>query len=125
MKNFQKRRGFKYYLESKPALILLLILLVLFAWKIFGLIGKLEDTHKNKKAEEAKIEDLEKRKAQLTSDIEKLGTDKGKEEILRQNFGLAKEGEQLIVIVDDPKTTPPQPAEKTSSFWSFLSGWFK
>ncbi len=124
MRNFQEKKGWKYYLHSKLVLTLLFILLLLFAWNVFGLIGKLEDTYKNRKSEEAKITDLEKRKAQLSSDIEKLNTDKGKEEVIRQNFGLAKEGEQLIVIVDDKNKTASVP-QPENGFLSWLKNIFK
>ena len=107
-------------MQSKPVLILLAVVLVLFAWKVIGLTGKLQETYKNKKIEQEKIADLEARKTKLSSDIEKLGTDKGKEEVIRENFGFVKEGEQVIVVVDEKNKTAIQVQPKKG----FL-GWFK
>ena len=103
MQNFQRKKGFKYFLQSKPVLIVLTIILIIFIWNTFVLVGKMQETSKNKKIEENKITDLENRKEKLIEDIEKLNTDKGKEEIIRENFGMVEEGEQVIVIVEDEK----------------------
>src|ERR1035437_9249430 len=120
MRNFQQKKGLKYYMRSKPVLILLAIIVVLFAWKVIGLTIKLQETYKNKNIEQTKISDLESRKEKLTSDINKLNTDKGKEEIIRENFGLVKEGENVIVIVDDKNQTATPPQLQNSFF-----SWFK
>jgi cell division protein FtsB len=123
MRNFQQKRGFKYYMQSRPVLILLAIIVILFAWKILGLVNKLQETYKDKKIEEQKISDLEQRKAQLSGDINKLNTDKGKEEVIRNNFGMVKEGEQEIVIVDDKnQTASPQPQ---GGFFAWLKNLFR
>lgn len=125
MRNFQEKNKFKKFMQSKPVLILLFIVVVAFAWKVIGLTGKLQETYKNKKIEEQKISDLENRKEKLISDIEKLGTDKGKEEIIRENFGLVKEGEQVIVIVDDKNQPEIPPQKEKNKFFSFLKNLFK
>lgn len=125
MRNFQKKRGFQYYLRSKPVLVFLALILIIFAWNVYGLVGKFEDTYKNKKEEEQKISDLEARKAKLTSDISKLGTDEGKEEIIRNNYGLVKEGEQEIVIVDDKSQVATPPLSESKGFLSWLKNLFK
>jgi cell division protein FtsB len=124
MRNFQEKKGLKYFLQLKPVLILLFLIVILFTWNIIGLTKKLQETHKNKKLQEAEISNLEKRKEKLSSDIEKLGTDKGKEEMIRENFGLAKEGENIIVIVEDKNQTKTSAVEKENKFFSFFKELF-
>ena len=56
--------------------------------------------------------DLLKREARLKEDIDTLGTDRGLEEALREQYALAERGEGLIVIVE-PQT--PESVQATSS----------
>jgi len=125
MRNFQGKKGLNYFLQSKPVLFLLAFVLIVFAWNIFGLIGKWEDTEKNKKNEQAKITDLKTRKEKLISDIEKLNTDAGKEEVIRDNFGMAREGEGVVVIVDDKKISEKEEDTNTGGFFDFFRNLFK
>ena len=64
-----------------------------------------------KKMAEEKVEALQKQKAQLSGDIDKLKTDQGVEDSIREKFGFAKPGEGMIVVVDD-KPAPVAPEEK-------------
>lgn len=124
MRNFQQKKGLKYFMRSKPVLVLLTIIVIAFAWNIINLTLKLQETYKNKNIEQEKISDLESRKEKLTFDINKLNTDKGKEEIIRENFGLVKEGENVIVIVDDKKQTAT-PKDENKGFFSFFKNLFR
>lgn len=84
----------------------------------------MQDTEKNKKIAEEKITTLTSQEQKLTSDINNLNTDQGKEEVFRENFGLAKQGESEIVILDN--NTPPSPPPSFSSgFFGFLKNLFK
>lgn len=111
-------------MQSKPVLAFLAILMLIFAWSVIGLLGKMASTRENRKIAQNKLIELEKQKQQLSSDIEKLKTDEGVEESIRTKFGLAREGEGVIVIVEDQN--PPKTEEVSSGgFWSFFTNWFK
>ena len=124
MRNFQHKRGFRNIIQSRPVLILLSILVLFFAWGLLGFMGKMATTIDNRKIIENKVASLEKEKAKLSSDIAKLKTDSGVEESIRDKFGLAKEGEGVIVIVDD-KNPPEVKKEPPSGFFSFFTNLFK
>ena len=124
MRKFQKKDKWKYYLQSKPVLIFLFILILIFSWKIFGLFGKWQETSNNRSLEQQKINDLKERKQKLSSDIEKLNTDKGKEEVIRENYGMARDGEQVIVIVDDKKQASTENMPQNKGFFDFLKNLF-
>jgi uncharacterized protein YpmB len=111
--------------QSRPVLILLGILILIFVWNILGFWSKMEETSKNKKTVEDKVVTLKQQKEKLSSDINSLETDQGKEKLFRENFGLAKEGENMIVVVEDKN--PPVALKTTSSsgFFSFFRNLFK
>ena len=124
MRSFQQKRVWRDVFQSKPVLILLGIFVFFFAWSIFGLWNKMQDTDKNKKVAEDKITALEVQKDKLSSNINSLNTDQGKERVFRENFGLAKAGEDEIVILDD-NTPLPTSLPPSSGFWGFLKNLFK
>ena len=125
MRNFQEKRKWKNVMESKPILITLGIVVLVFAYSVFGLVGKMQETIKNKNIAQAKIADLQKTKDTLSANINQLNTVEGQEESIRNKFGWAKEGEGEIVIVDD-KTQPTAATQANSSgFFSFFKNLFK
>ena len=124
MKNFQQKRSFRNILQSKPVLILLVILVLIFALGVINFMGKMEITRENRKIAESKVAELEKEKEKLSSDIAKLNTPRGVEESIRLKFGLAKEGENIIVVMDD-KNQPEMKTVPPSGFFSFFKNLFK
>lgn len=111
-------------MQSKPVLTLFGILILFFAYNILGFWNKMQETEKNKKILEDKVILLQQQKEKLSSDISNLNTVEGKEKLFRENFGLAKDGEDMIVIVEDKN--PPVAAQSASTgFLSWLKSWFK
>jgi len=125
MKNFQKSNKLRNIVQSKLVLFLLAILALFFIWNMIGLFDKMQDTIKNRKIVEDKINELQKDKEKLSSDIASLNTDKGIEESIRDKFGLAKEGEGMIVVVEDKNSLEVKKNEEDKGFFSFLKNLFK
>ncbi|OGI95703.1 hypothetical protein A2917_00055 [Candidatus Nomurabacteria bacterium RIFCSPLOWO2_01_FULL_42_17] len=127
MKSFQRKRGWRNILQSRPVLVFLGIVVSIFAWAVFGFMGKMQMTIKNRALAENKVAQLSKEKEKLSSDIAKLSTDSGVEESIREKFGLAKEGEGVIVVVEDKNQVEVR-EEDSGGFFSFLffwKNWFK
>jgi ribosome-interacting GTPase 1 len=72
----------------------------------------------NKTAAEYKL--LEGRKTALKKDLEVLQTARGKDAAIREAFGVAKSGEEVIVVVPQPVATSTP--EKT--WWDTVLEWF-
>jgi cell division protein FtsB len=125
MKSFQKKERFKQIMQSKIFLVFLGIVILTFFFSMFSLMRKMEDTRNNRKIIENKIAELEKSKAEFNSEITKLKTEAGVEESIREKFGLAKEGENMIMIVDDKKTQKTEPEVNSLGLWVFLKNLFK
>ncbi len=125
MRNFQDKNKWRRIVESKLVLMLLSILILVFVWGMFGFVDKMRETVKNKKIAESKMAELVKSKEKRLSDIEKLKTEIGLEESIREKFGLAKEGEGVIVILDDKDQASVSKQSTENGFFSFVKNWFK
>ena len=123
MRSFQQKRGWRNILQSKVFLVFLGICILFFAWSVLGFWTKMQETSKNKKIAEDKVASLQQQKEKLTSDINSLKTDQGKEKVFRENYGLAKDGEDIIVVVDDKNQTAAP--VNSGGFWGFLKNLFK
>lgn len=99
----------------------LFALIVLSAMGVWGAYQKEKESRLLRKEAEMQLGDLSKRQAQLDADIANLETDRGKEQVLREQYALAARGEGLIVIVDTP---PVAPAHATSSLVDWLKKTF-
>jgi cell division protein FtsB len=93
-------------------------------WNVIGFARKAQDIVRNKNTAQEKIMTLQKQKEQLTKDIDNLNTQNGVEETIRDKFGLAKEGEGLIVVVDNQDQTP-QTTLPTPTVWERIKNFFK
>lgn len=110
-------------MESWPVVGILGIILLFFALGVIGLLRKMEVTRDNKNMAQVRVEELELQKDQLTADIDKLSTPEGKEASIREKFGLAKEGEQQIVIIED-KQKKDETEDEGGGFFSFIKKLF-
>lgn len=125
MRKFQEKRNWRDVMQSKPMLVLLGIVLLALFWSVCGIFIRMQETAKNRKIEEDKITDLQNRKDKLSKDIANLKTEKGVEENIREKFGLVKEGEGMVVVVDDKTDLSTESKENTSGFFTFLKNVFK
>jgi cell division protein FtsB len=117
--------NYKFW-HSPIVLIFLFCILVLFGYKIIDLIKKQIETAHKKELVLNQIDSLQKRQTSLSSDILKLGTDEGKEEIIREKYQVAKDGEKVVVIVDDSKSSSgPESGKIDHSFWGWIKRTFK
>lgn len=124
MKKFQEKNKWKNILQSKPFLIILGFIVLGLIWSVFGLFNRMQETAKNRKIEEDKILDLRQRKEKLIFDINNLKTEKGVEENIREKFGLVKEGEEMIVVVEEKTQTESDQKKSMNKFLFFLKNIF-
>ena len=111
-------------MESWPVLAFLGMLLLLSMYWVIGFFNKMQITRENRKIAEAKVAELQKDQAKLSLDIAALKTEKGVEASIREKFGLAKEGEGEIVVVED-KNKPEVQEEKSGWFSNFFKNLFR
>lgn len=121
-----RKRSEAVRLFGRRSMMLGLFILVLGAGgSVWSVYNKSRDSAILKQEAQAQLQDLSKRKEELTAVIGKLHTDRGVEEALRQQYALAAEGEGVVVIVDDAPTSTPQQATSTrqSNWFENIFGW--
>lgn len=124
MTNVKRNNSYKFW-HSPIALIIFFGILVLFGYKIIDLIEKNLETSNKKELILEKIDSLEQREKSLLSDISRLDTYAGKEEIIREKYKVAKEGEKMVTIVDEDENTVEENTKVNHGFWNWIKGLFR
>lgn len=105
----------------RGALIGVLLLAVFWlASLIWGLSGKARVAVTQAGEAEWRYRELAARRVALQADIAALATPRGRDAAIRTAFGVARPGEEVIVVVppQDATSTPPQ------SWWERFLDWF-
>jgi len=82
-------------------LIVMLFLVLVFIYNMIDIIEKKRETSKKRDLITNQINELNQRQEVLKNDIEHLKTNEGIEETIREKYQLVKEGEKMVVIVDE------------------------
>lgn len=88
------RRAGEYLLAA--FLVLLILILV---WGVWGLAQKEERARKAVEDRKKELAILKERKEVFEANLAELSTDRGQEATLRQNHGVARPGEEVIIVV--------------------------
>lgn len=105
MAEFQTKKNTKKMWHSPLMLFVLLSVLLIFMYNMVGLIEKTRETSKKREMALKQIESLTDRQKYLETNIQKLQTENGTEETIRDKYHLVKEGEKMVVIVDQEANT--------------------
>ncbi len=103
--------------------ILIGVLLLVAFWlasSIWGLAGKAHIAVSQAGDAQAQYQALEERKATLQSNLAALATSRGKDAAIRTAFGVARPGEEVIVVVPPATATPTA----TPTWWEKILSWF-
>jgi|SRR3989344_5256272 len=105
--------------------IAILIILVLFAGRtVFNIYGRYQDSRASLALAEKELAAIENKKAVLEKSTAELKTEQGIEEAIRQKYQVTKNGERLIVIINDEQKKPIEIPEKPSGIWQSVLKFF-
>ena len=99
------------------------VLLIVICWLgslIVGLIGKAQIAIGQAHSAQTDYQALEERKHTLEANIANLATPLGTDAAIRTAFGVARPGEEVIVVVPPATSTPIS----MPSWWQQLFNWF-
>jgi cell division protein FtsB len=128
MQRFEKRKKLHQYLYNRVAVTILALLVVFLALSVFSVFQKRQEAYRNAMIAQNEVTKLRESELKTQESIDKLDTQAGVEEAIRNKYRAAKEGEGLIVIADPNKQTlsiEAQLAPPQKSFWQRIIGFFK
>ncbi len=125
MHDFQKKKRIRKILYSPLVMIVLAILLIILVRGVWGVYTKAQLSAQNLERERLELEKLALRQKSLASSIDYLKTDQGVENEIRTKFRAVKEGEKVVVIVDNQASMTPAQSQATSTrgIWYKILHW--
>ena len=124
MLDFQQKRKVRRLIYHRVTLILLAILVLFAIHSTWIVLEKKRTSQEMKDVSLRNVEELRLRDEELKWRIERLQTPPGIEEEIRSKFTVAKNGENMVIVVDDDSKNMSTTSQKTGfwqKFWNFLS----
>lgn len=114
-KKQQAKRVGEYLLAAGLSVLFLVLL-----WAVWGIARKEEIARSAVDDRKSELAVLSERKAVFEDNLAELSTERGQEATLRQNHGVARAGEEVIIVV------PPKEDELDPHmpWYKRLLGWF-
>ena len=125
MLEFQEKIKLKKLLYSKITLFILIIVTIFLLNAVWDVYKKQGITKANLVKTATSLGALQVREKTLSSEIQRLNTESGKEEEVRDKYGLVRPGEEVIVIVDKSNDKDAVATSTSESFWGKIGNWFK
>ena len=123
MLDSQQKRKLSHILYHKATLVILLLVTLFVLRSTWIVWQKKEESEALKETSLNYKNGLEVRDKELNSEINSLGTEVGKEAEIRSKFSVAKNGESVVVIVDDATNTQSTTTER--NLWQRFLNLFK
>ena len=123
MLDISQKRKIRSVMYHKATLATLFILVLLFAHSTWVVYQKKEKSEELKNISRQNVATLEARDAELKQRIQTLQTEPGIEAEIRSKFTVAKDGENMVVVVDGAPATTSTTTPTDSFFqkiWTFL-----
>lgn len=117
--------------KLRAVLVVLVALCVLVAWSVYTRLQVEREMAARRAAVEAEHATLEARYEALKAEVTYLSDERSLEAEVRRNFDVAKEGESVVIILDDETTAAVDGSDATSSteapevhpWWQFWRVW--
>ncbi len=116
MREFQERNRRKNFLYSKPVLFALFALVWVFGSAAYSMYEKASYTKDLRDKAKNEYERLAVKEASVIEKTRLLSSERGKEEILRDQYRFAKADEGVMVIVEQTASSSPQTQVKLDWF---------
>lgn len=119
------RKNSQFFLFRNRVVMAVLLLIVIFMsptiWRLFE---KEQDAQVKKEEVINELNDIKERKEFLRKDLSTLATPRGKEAFIRKNRDVAKDGEEIIIILDSLDATTTDGKKSNSNIFSWFSDFF-
>lgn len=86
--------------------VALLFLCVITAHSAYGRYAIARDMAERRLVAEREVAELEARRADLQEQVQYITSERGIEAEMRRQFDIAREGERVVIILDEPMPSP-------------------
>jgi cell division protein FtsB len=117
MREFQEKRRLKKFLHSRYAIGFLLVIILLMSHAVFGVYKKYERSKEIAMRARNDLAALSARHDELKDSLRDLETPEGREREVRDRFGLVKENERLVILVDTTTTSAESVTVAKRGIW--------
>ena len=124
MLDFQQKRKVRAVMYHKATLIVLFLVVLLALHSVWTVYKKKTLSEQMEAVALKQTAALRERNSELEANIARLQTPTGVEQEIRSKFTVAKNGENMVVLVDG-ETSTTSTDSKEPSFWQKLVGIFK
>lgn len=124
MFDFHEKRRFRRLMYSKITLIILGLIVIWLSFVVFDMYKKERDTGIKSAKQGSILDELEERETALQEENDRLSTERGMEEEIRSKFEVGREGEEVIIIVDNPEEKSKKNTRLKKGFWQKIFDWF-
>ena len=104
MNIFDNKRKIRRFAYSKIVSVGLIVLCVMLVNGLFNVYDKARESLDRKNFSAQSLQKLNNREEKLRREIERLDSRVGLEDELRDRYSFSKEGEKVIVIIDENKS---------------------
>ena len=105
-------------LYNRITLVVLIVAVSFMGVTIYGLFTKEREALSKRLEAQRELESIEERRVILEEDLAALATPRGREALVRDTFDVAREGEEVVVVLDAlPATTTPKEEKKGFFNW--------
>lgn len=116
MLDFQQKRKVRSWMYNRLTIALLFVTFVFVAHSTWVVYRKKVESEEMMSVSLKNVETLRSRSADLQKKIDRLATAQGVEEEVRSKFSVAKEDENMVIIIQDEVSTSTKVQKRT--FWS-------
>ncbi len=124
MLDFQQKRKVRSLLYNRVTIGVLSLIVIVVLHSTWVVYRKKVESERIKQASLKNVESLRSRSGQLQEKIDRLATKQGIEEEVRSKFSVAKDDENMVIIVQDEVSSTSLVVKKPS-IWQKIIGIFK
>ena len=124
MREFQERRKTRNIIFSWPIIGFLVVFNIVVGVRLVGIYTESLSASKEEETANHELQALENKKIKLETEVKRLSADQGIEEELRKRFGMAKPGEEMLIIINNNAkgSSSGQIVKSSGGFWqNFLA----
>lgn len=115
MSKLRQKQRIRAVIQSKLLLAVLILLTVFSLRSVYERYQVASEMAEKRQAVAAELSALEERKEALSERVEYLSNERGIEAEIRRQYDVAREGEQVVIIVDDSEPEPEVAGVATST----------